>query len=411
MLSQPDVLLLARTTFRDSRKTFGIRQGDRFYHLYAIGQTGTGKSTLLANLMVQDLKAGRGFAFLDPHGDVVERLSADASEAQRARVVYLNVPDPTCKLGFNPLESVPIDQRPLAASGVIESFENVWGRWWGPRLEHFFRNALLTLLDQPSATLADVPRLFFDDRFRREALHHVTHPVVRDFWLQEYAGMTPRSRVEALAPLQNKLGAFLSQPQLYRILNQEHSSFDLRKVMDEGQVLLVNLSKGQMGSDASSLFGALLVSRLGLAALGRADMPESERRPFFIYLDEFQNFTTLSVATMLSELRKYRVGLILAHQYLHQLAPEVREAVLGNVGTLIAFRVGPEDARLFERYFEGEFSDVDLMNLPNYNVYLRLMIDGAVSRPFSAETLPPNEGSKGWPSSQSSATGTTWSAV
>lgn len=313
--SNSSVPVLARTNFRGSRKFFGIKQRDRFYHLYAIGQTGTGKSTLLENLMRQELEMRSGFAFLDPHGDVVAHVAVHVPEGQKTRVIYLNVPDATSGLGFNPLESVPLSQRPLAASGIIESFENVWGRWWGPRLEHFFRNALLTLLDQPRATLADVPRLFFDDRFRRAALQHVTHPVVRDFWMQEYAGMTARSRVEALAPLQNKLGAFLSQPQLYRILNQEHSSFDLRKVMDEGQVLLVNLSKGQMGADASSLFGALLVSRLGLAALGRADTPESERRPFFIYLDEFQNFTTLSVATMLSELRKYRVGLILVSRF------------------------------------------------------------------------------------------------
>jgi len=356
--------------------------------MYIIGQTGTGKSTLLENLMLQDLEANSGFAFLDPHGDTVERLVAALPESKRKDVVYLNAPDQSGAVGFNPLESVPVDQRPLAASGIIEAFRNVWGQWWGPRLEHLFRNALLTLLDQPEATLADLPRLFADERFRREAITNITHPAVRDFWVQEYEKSSASSRNEALGPLRNKLGAFLSQPILYRILTVRKSSFDCRKIMDAGQILLVNLSKGRLGADACALLGSLLVTRLGLAALSRSDVAESERRNFWLYLDEFHSFTTLSVAGMLSELRKYRLGLILAHQYVAQVAPEVREAVFGNVGTLILFRVGPVDARFLEKYVVPELDELDLMRLPNYHMYARLMVDGAPALPFSAKTLP-----------------------
>lgn len=389
MAADAERAILGRTNWRDRRRLFGVGEADRMLHTYVVGQTGTGKSTLLGHLIRQDISRQRGLAFLDPHGDSVAQLVAELTTSERARTVYVDVPDPKCTLGFNPLESVPVDQRPLAASGVMESFESVWGRWWGPRLEHFFRNALLTLLDQPKATLGDVPRLFFDDRYRAVALGHVTHPAVRDFWFLEYAKMSPRFRSEALAPLQNKLGAFLAQPQLHRILTVERSSFDLRRLMDDGKVLLVNLAKGRIGSDACSLLGALLVSRLGLAGLSRADSPESARRSFFVYLDEFQSFTTNSVASMLSELRKYRVGLILAHQYMAQVAPEIRDAILGNVGTMLAFRVGPPDARVLGQYFSPEFDPLDLIDLPNYNLVVRLAVKGVMSRPFSAESLPP----------------------
>ena len=358
-------------------------------HMYAIGQTGTGKSTLLESLIRQDHAAGRGLAFLDPHGDTVERLAYDFHEDRRRQLVYLNAPDSDGAVSFNPLASVPEDQRPLAASGIIEAFRNVWGQWWGPRLEHLFRNGLLTLLDQPQATLADLPRLFLEDAFRREAVARVGHPAVRQFWVLEYAHYTVRQRTEALSPLLNKLGAFLSQPPLYRILVSDHPSIDCRRIMDDGSVLLVNLAKGKIGSDGCSLLGALLVTRLGLAALSRADHAEAARRPFFIYLDEFQNFTTLSVAGMLSELRKYRVGMVLAHQYMDQVEPPIRNAVLGNAGTIVCFRVGPGDVSVLGRYFSPELGPLDLMGLPNYNFYVRLMVDGQVTRPFSATTVLP----------------------
>jgi type IV secretory pathway TraG/TraD family ATPase VirD4 len=402
--SHERLLTIGRTNYRYHPKRFGIRQEDRFSHLYIIGQTGTGKSTLLESLILQDLRAGRGLVFLDPHGDSVARVLGAAGKVDEREFVYFDAADPRSTVGFNPLETVPREQRALAASGIIEAFKNVWERWWGPRLEHILRNALLTLLDQPTATLADILRLFDDAEYRKQAVQHVDHPAVRTFWEEEYRSSRPGSRAEALAPLRNKLGAFLSQPSLYRVLTKERSSFHLRDVMDSGQVLLVNLSKGRMGSDASALLGALLVTRIGLAALSRADEHAENRRPFFAYVDEFQNFTTLSFASMLSELRKYRVGLVLAHQYLGQLLPEVRDAVLGNAGSIVAFRVGPQDAATFERQFLRVFSELDLMNLPNHQIYVRLMVDGQVTRPFSAETLSPPIG--GTSNDRSSSSGT-----
>lgn len=388
MERQKSLTMLGRTNARYHPKMFGIKQRDRLHHMYIIGQTGTGKSTLLETLLTHDLREGRGLAFLDPHGDAVERVWTRIPETRREGLVYLDAPRADSNVGFNPLEAVPPDQRALAASGVIEAFKGVWGQWWGPRLEHIFRNALLTLLDQPRATLADLPRLFADEGYRKAALARVIHQPVRDFWIEEFSGYRGSMKAEALGPLRNKLGAFLSQPSLYRIMTRERSSFDLRKLMDDGGVLLVNLAKGRMGADASSLLGALLVTRIALAALSRADTEESTRRNFFVYLDEFHNFTTLSVSTMLSELRKYHVGLVLAHQFLSQVTPEVTDAVLGNAGTMIAFRLGPQDARTLKGYFAPKFSDHDLMYLPNHSIYLRLMIDGAVSFPFSADTLP-----------------------
>jgi len=266
-------------------------------------------------------------------------------------------------------------------------FRKIWAESWGPRLEHILRNALLALLDQPGATLADVSRLVGDRAFRKEAARRVASRQVRDFWLREYEAYPKNFRAEAIAPIQNKVGAFLSHPVLHNIVTQPKSAFDLRRVMDEGKVLLVNLAKGKIGEDTAALLGAMLVSRIGLTALTRGELPEPERRDFYVYLDEFPSFTTLSLANMLAELRKYRVNLILAHQYLSQLDPQIRDAVLGNVGTLISFRLGMADAEILEKEFAPEFGAVDLIGLANYHVYLKLMIDGVVSRPFSAETI------------------------
>jgi hypothetical protein len=383
------ITLLARTKWRDRRSVFGIRQEDRLHHLYVIGATGTGKSTLLENLMEQDLADGNGFAFLDPHGDTVGSLMERIPVHRRDEVVYLNAPERSGVLGFNPVESVPAEHRALAASGILDAFKNVWIDSWGPRLEHFLRNGLLTLLDQPMATLADLQRLYGDEGYRRMAIPSVTNPAVRDFWTHEFRSYTDRYRAEAIGPVQNKVGAFLAHPCLYRILVQPKSSFSIRRIMDNGKVFLVNLAKGRLGAEASSLLGALLVSRIGLAALTRADRPEAQRRDFFLYLDEFQNVTTLALASMLSELRKYHVGMVLAHQYLGQLREEVRDAVLGNVGTIICFRVGLEDAQLLAKHLHPTFSALDLTSLPNHEVYLRMMVEGVVTKPFSAETLGP----------------------
>ncbi|MBI1785917.1 type IV secretory system conjugative DNA transfer family protein [Candidatus Sumerlaeota bacterium] len=387
--ASPDnpITYFARTDFRNDRKLFGIRQTDRRSHLYILGKTGTGKSTLLETFMRQDLEHGNGFALLDPHGDLVERVARHARELCPDRLIYWDVADTTRPLGFNPLERIPKERRSLAASGLLEVFKKLWIESWGPRLEHILRNCLLALLDQPEATLADILRLLDDKTFRKGVVDRVAAAQVRNYWLREYERYSERFRVEAIAPIQNKGGAFLADPVLHRIITAPRSAFDLRRVMDEGKILLVNLAKGRIGEDSSSLLGALIVSRLGLAALERADQPEEERRDFYLYLDEFQNFSNLSLATMLSELRKYRLNLILSHQYLTQVDERVRDAILGNVGTIICFRLGMADAEVMAKEFWPDFTEADFVNLPNYRIYLRLMIDGRVSKGFSGETI------------------------
>jgi len=383
------IAFFARTNFRNERRAFGIWQSDRRAHMYVIGKTGTGKSTLLETLIRQDIGGDQGVALLDPHGDLVERVLAAVPERRRGDVIYFNVPDTSRPLGFNPLERVAPEKRPLAASGILEVFKKIWLDSWGPRLEHILRHALLALFDQPEATLADVLRLLDDSDYRKSVADRVRNAQVRDFWLREYESYPARFRAEAIAPVQNKVGAFLANPILHAILTHPKSAFDPRSVMDEGRILLVNLAKGKIGEDAAALLGALLVSRIGLAALSRADVIEDNRRDFFLYLDEFQTYTTLGLATMLSELRKYRVGMVLAHQYLAQLDEKVRDAVLGNVGTIISFRIGPEDAEILEGEFAPEFTAEDLVRLPNHGIYLKLMVKGEVSSAFSAETFGP----------------------
>lgn len=384
---QHEVSSFAATNFRNQEQRFGIRQADRRYHMYLIGKTGTGKSTLLETLLRQDVEAKRGMALLDPHGDLVGKVLAHLPKHRQADVIYFDVPNTAAPLGFNPLETVSPNRRALAAAGLLDVFKKLWFDSWGPRLEHILRNALLALFDQPNATLADVLRMFNDDRFRKAVATATGNKQVAEFWLKEYQHYPARFQLEAIAPIQNKVGAFLTDPVLNRILTQERSAFKLRQVMDEGKILLVNLSKGQLGEDTSSLLGSLLVSRIGLAALSRSDVPEEDRRDFHLYIDEFHTFTTLSLTTMLSELRKYRTSLVLANQYLSQLDEKIQNAILGNVGTLVAFRLGLQDAEIFAKEFYPEITATDLMNLPNYHIYLKLMIDGQVSKPFSARTL------------------------
>ena len=393
--SQNRVTLFARTNFRPGGekasygpRIFGIKDRDRLAHMYVIGKTGTGKSTLMATMMRQDIEAGQGFALLDPHGDLVELVLSWIPADRQKDLIYFNVPDTSQPLAFNPLEAVPTEKRPLVASGLLEAFKKIWGENFGPRSEHILRNCFLALLDQPEATLGDVLKLLDDKSFREEAVQRVENPQVRRFWLKEYKNYSPGMRAVATAPVQNKVGAFLSNPILHRILVQPKSSFDLRQIMDEGKILLVNLAKGKIGEDSAALLGALVMTRLGLAGLSRSNVPESDRRNFWIYADEFQTVTTFSLANMLSELRKYYLGMVLANQYLSQLDPRVRDAILGNAGTLSCFRVGAQDAGFLAREFDPLFDASDLINLPNFNVYLKLMIDGKPSKAFSAESLP-----------------------
>src|SRR5215470_11954755 len=371
----------ARTNFRNEAKPFGIKRADRRTHMYVIGKTGVGKSTLLETLIRQDMENGEGLALLEPHGDLVEKALQAVPDKRRSDLIYFDVPDRTNPLGFNPLERVAPEKRALAAAALLEAFKKIWADSWGPRLEHVLRNCFLALLEQPDSTLADVLRLLDDRAFRRTVAVRVYNSHVRDFWLGEYERYPANLRAEAISPIQNKVGAFLSNPITNRILTQPRSAFELRDVMDEGKILLVNLAKGKIGEDASALLGALLVTKIGLAGLSRADVQEERRRDFYLYLDEFQNFATLSLANMLSELRKYRTNIILSHQFQGQLEPQVRDAILGNTGTIISFRLGLTDAELLAGEFYPFFSASDLVNLPNHHIYLKLMIDGKVSQP------------------------------
>ena len=391
MRSPTGISFFARTNARASSIPFGFRQPDRLFHAYLIGKTGTGKSTLLETLALQDIRAGHGCAVIDPHGDLVARLAHSIPESRKADSIYLDAPSPTQPFGYNPLRRVRYDKIPLAASGLMEAWKKLWTDAWGVRMEHVLRNALYALLETEGATLPDILRLMSDTGYRRQVVSSLRNEQVKDFWLSEFPKYNPRYRQETIAPIQNKVGAFLADPRLYRILVKPKIDLSFRKIMDEGKVLLVNLSKGELGEDSAALLGSLLVTTLSLAAFSRAETPEEKRKPFFLYIDEFQSMTTLSVAGMISELRKYGVGLVLANQHLAQLPPEVRSAVLGNVGTLIAFRLGPEDARIIAKELSPVFSEEDLMNLPNHDIYLRLMIDGRPSKPFSATTMHPEE--------------------
>jgi hypothetical protein len=393
--SPSDVTVFAQTNFRNALTPFGIKRSDRRSHMFILGKTGTGKSSLLETLMLADLLngksgAGCGFALLDPHGDLVRRVRSQVPEGRLDDLIDFDLTDAKQPYGFNPLANVAVDKRPLACSGLIQVFKHLWSDSWGPRLEYILRNCILSLLDFPTATLPDILRLLSDKGFRHTVIAYVQNEQVREFWIDEYERYPERLRAEAISPIQNKVGAFLANPLLRRVLTRPEKPLNLRSVMDGGKVLLVNLSKGIIGDDSANLLGSLLISRFDLAALSRSDLPESERKDFVLYLDEFNNFTTQSLIFMLSELRKFRTSLVIATQFLAQIPLNVREAILGNVGTIITFRIGATDAETMALEFAPEFRPTDFTNLPNYHIYLKMMIDGMVSRPFSAVTLPPS---------------------
>jgi DNA helicase HerA-like ATPase len=388
------VTLFAVTNWRDIRKVFGIKRKNRRGHIYLIGKTGTGKSTLILNMLVSDIRQGCGVALIDPHGDLAEDLLDLIPQSRVNDVIYFNPADMEYPVAFNPLEKVHPDFHHLVASGLISVFRKIWPEFWGPRLEHILRHSVLTLLDYPGSSLLDLPRLLTDKNFRAEVLKHVNHQQVREFWMYEFDKYSAWLRSEAISPILNKVGHFLTSTPLRNIVGQRHNTLDIRKVMDEGKVLIVNLAKGKLGEDNSALLGAMIVTKIQLAAMSRADMPERERRPFYLFVDEVHNFLTLSFANVLSESRKYGLNLTLAHQYIEQLDDKVRAAVFGNVGTIISFRVGAEDAKYLAREFYPVFKEDELTSLPNYHIYLKLMIDGVTSRPFSAVTLPPPEGAR-----------------
>ena len=389
LADHPDLAILGTTAFRSRKDRFGILPDDRLRHLAILGKTGMGKSTLLYNLLTTDIAAGRGVALIDPHGDLAESLLPAIPKRRTNDVVLFDAGDREHPLAFNPLWCPDGARRPLVAAGVLSSFKKLYGDSWGPRLEHILRNALLALLEVPGTSLVSVLGLIGDATYRRAIIGKLSDPIVKAFWEQEFAPMHPKLRIEAIAPIQNKVGAFVSSPLLRNIIGQGVNRLDLRKVMDSGQVLIINLSKGRIGDDATTLLGSLLVSSLQIAAMGRADIPEPERREFHIYVDEFQNFATESFATILSEARKYRLSLTLANQYLAQMDEQTEAALFGNVGTLLAFQVGAKDAEAIAEQLGGDLSPQDLMTLPRYQAYARLLINGMPSRPFSMRTLPP----------------------
>jgi CxxC-x17-CxxC domain-containing protein len=392
-----EINFFAETTFRNQRKKFGIKTDDRRRHLYLIGKTGMGKTVMLKNMAIQDIQEGKGVGFVDPHGEAAEELLDFIPSDRVNDVIYFNPADLDFPIAFNIMEKVGIEHRHLVASGLMGVFKKIWPDVWSARMEYILNNCILALLEYPGSTLLGVNRMLADPDYRKKVVDKVTDPVVKSFWVQEFARYTQRYEVEATAAIQNKVGQFISAPLIRNIIGQVKSTIDMRKVMDEGKIFIANISKGRIGEDNSRLLGALVITKLQLAAMSRVDVPEEQRKDFYLYVDEFQNFATESFVNILSEARKYRLSLILANQYIAQLeemtptgrSTKVKDAVFGNIGTLISFRVGAEDAEFLEKEFIPEFAASDLVNLPKYNIYLKLMIDGVAGSPFSAETLPP----------------------
>ena len=368
-------------------RIFGIKQEDRLLHAYIIGKTGVGKSTMIQTMVMQDVYAGHGVCLLDPHGDLVHSVMSAIPEERKNDIIYFNVPDVSLTLKYNPFKKVSYEKRSLVASSILDVFKKLWSDAWGVKLEHILRYAILTLLDQPTATIADIPKILLDRAYRRQAITNVKNPSVKDFWEKEFTNFNKYDLLPAL----NKIGGMLAHPAIKRVLIENKDEVSLRKAMDEKKIILVNLSKGHLGEDIAHILGALLISSISSAAFSRVDIEEKNRVPYMVYMDEFHNFTTLSLVNMFSELRKFKVGMTLAHQYMDQLDEEIRRAILGNAGTIISFRVGTEDAQFMSLEMFPTFDMEDFINLPNRHIYLKLMIDGAPSRPFSATTIPPKQ--------------------
>lgn len=386
-----DITIIAKTNFHGQGRVFGIKRDDRRRHMHIIGKTGMGKTSLLLNMAVSDIRNGSGLAFVDPHGDVADALLDYIPEDRIKDVVYFNPQDLEHPIAFNVLGDVPENQRHIVSDGLVGVFKKIWADSWGPRLEYILRNAILTLLENENSTLLDIMRILVDKNFRANIVYKMQDPVLKQFWLNEYDGYTDKLLVEAISPIQNKVGQFTSSPLIRNIIGQPKSSINLREIMDQKKILIMNLSKGAVGEGGAQLLGAMMITKMQLAAMSRVDIPENEREDFYAYIDEFQNFSTDSFAEILSEARKYRLSLILAHQYVEQLSEVVRGAVFGNVGTTIVFRIGAADAEFMEREFTPVLTIEDLVNLPKWKIYLKLMIDGVTSQPFSADTLPDPE--------------------
>ncbi len=387
-----ELTYLGITTYRDKNTLFGIKRKDRRQHVYLLGKSGTGKSVLMFNMIIQNIHNGDGVCMVDPHGENVEAILSAIPPHRMKDVIYFNPADADYHIGFNVLELIDPQYKHLVASGLMGIFTKIWANAWSARMEYILNNAILALLDTPGTTLLGIPRMLVDKDYRQKIISNLKDPVIKAFWVHEYEAWQDKFRNEAIAPIQNKVGQFLSTSIIRNVVGQSKSTINVFDMMNQGKIFLVNVSKGRIGEDNSGLLGGMIITKIQLAAMERVRIPEETRRDFYLFVDEFQNFVTDAFAGILSEARKYRLNLTVAHQYTAQLVSDkstaVRDAVFGNVGTMIVFRVGADDAEFLESEFDPEFTPQDIVNLPNYKVYLKLMIDGVTSRPFSAKTLP-----------------------
>src|SRR3989344_3439994 len=387
--TDPNVNFFGLTNFRNQYRKFGIKLDDRRRHVYIVGKTGMGKTTMLENMVLNDIYAGHGVGYIDPHGDTAEKIIDFIPSWRMNDVVYFNPADLDYPIGFNILETINASQKHLVASGLMGVFKKIWPDVWSSRMEYILNNTILALLDFPGTTLLGINRMLADEDYRRRVVRNSKDPVVKSFWQTEFASYSEKYQQEAVAPIQNKIGQFLSASVIRNIVAQVKSRINIREIMDNKKIFIMNLSKGLIGEDNSRLLGGMLITKLQLSAMERVDTPEKERKDFFLYVDEFQNFATESFSNILSEARKYRLDLTMAHQYMEQLDETVLAAVIGNVGTLVTFRVGSTDAEILAKEFAPTFVETDLVNLTKFQIYLKLMIDGVASQPFSANTLSP----------------------
>lgn len=390
-VAEEDLTVLGKTNFRGSNQTFGIKTLDRRRHMYIIGKTGMGKSTLLENMIFSDIQAGRGVAVIDPHGDLADAVLNFVPSSRTNDVVIFNPADRDHPVAFNMLENIDPAFNTIVCSGLVGIFKKIYAHSWGPRLEHILRNTILSLLEYPNTTMLGITRMLQDKDFRRKVVRKISDPIVKAFWEQEFETMQDRQKIEAISPILNKVGQFLSSPIVRNIVGQPKSAVDLRFMMDKKKIIVVNLSKGMIGEDISSLLGSMMITKFQLDAMSRANIPEKDRVDFYLYVDEFQNFATDSFATILSEARKYRLNLTMANQYIAQMPEEVRDAVFGNVGSILSFQVGYDDADYLSQQYSEEVSANDLVSLNKYTSYMRLLVDGMPTKTFSLDTLAPPE--------------------
>jgi len=383
-----DLTMIGKTNWRNQNQTFGIKDQDRLQHIYCVGKTGVGKSTLLLNMAISDIRRGNGIAVIDPHGDLSKTLLHYVPKNRIKDVIYFNPADSDFPIAFNPLSDVPKDKHHLATSGIISALKRIWWDNWGPRLEHILRFSLLTLLAYGETTLLDVQPLLTNPIFRNKVLSAIDDIHLITFWRDEFEKYSPGLKAEAISPILNKLGVFKASSLLRNIIGQKANPWTMQNVMDKKKIFIANLSKGEVGEEVTTLLGSMLLTSIQLSAISRSHVPESHRVPFYAYIDEAHSFINFSLIDILSESRKFKLSLFLCHQYIDQLPDAIRSAVFGNIGTLMSFRVSNEDAFYLAKEFFPIFKEGDFINLSKYSIYIRLLIDGVASKPFSAVSMP-----------------------